>query len=94
MKVLIVEDEVSLQCFLEHVLKDEFEEILIADNGKMALDMLAAMEDLPNLIIMDVLMPEMDGFELHGKCASVIKANTSPSSSSLALQIMMPSTAV
>lgn len=63
MKALIVEDEVSLQCFLEHVLKDEFDEIHIADNGKVALDMLASMEELPNLVIMDVLMPEMDGFE-------------------------------
>ncbi|MBV7297844.1 ATP-binding SpoIIE family protein phosphatase [Enterovibrio paralichthyis] len=78
MKVLIVEDEVSLQCFLEHVLKDEFEEILIADNGKMALDMLAAMEDLPNLIIMDVLMPEMDGFEAARKVRQRYKSHYLP----------------
>ncbi|WP_325891646.1 SpoIIE family protein phosphatase [Grimontia sp. NTOU-MAR1] len=63
MKVLIVEDEVSLQCFLEYVLKDEFNELLIADNGQMALDILESLEELPNLIIMDVLMPVMDGFE-------------------------------
>ncbi|MEZ8144426.1 response regulator [Enterovibrio norvegicus FF-33] len=63
MKVLIVEDEISLQCFLEHVLKDEFDELLIADNGQIALDMLESMEELPNIVIMDVLMPEMDGFE-------------------------------
>ncbi|MGF1766621.1 SpoIIE family protein phosphatase [Enterovibrio makurazakiensis] len=63
MKVLIVEDEVSLQCFLEHVLRDEFDELLIADNGQMALDMLESMEELPNIVIMDVLMPVMDGFE-------------------------------
>ncbi|WP_232313484.1 response regulator [Enterovibrio coralii] len=63
MKALIVEDDISLQCFLEHVLKDEFDELLIADNGKMALDMLEALDELPNLIVMDVLMPVMDGFE-------------------------------
>ncbi len=63
MKALIVEDEVSIQCFLEHVLKDEFEELLIADHGQMALDMLEGMDELPALVIMDVKMPVMDGFE-------------------------------
>ncbi|MGF1865570.1 SpoIIE family protein phosphatase [Enterovibrio norvegicus] len=63
MKALIVEDEVSIQCFLEHVLKDEFEELLIADHGQMALDMLEGMDELPALVIMDVMMPVMNGFE-------------------------------
>lgn len=78
MKALIVEDEVSLQCFLEHVLKDEFDELLIADNGQMALDILASLDELPNLIIMDVLMPVMDGFEAAKQIRMRYKAHYLP----------------
>lgn len=65
MKALIVEDETSLQCFLEYVLKAEFTEIVIAENGQVALDILAEAKsnELPHIILMDVVMPVMDGFE-------------------------------
>lgn len=78
MKALIVEDDISLQCFLEHVLKDEFDELLIADNGKMALEMLEALDELPSLIVMDVLMPVMDGFEAAKQIRTIYRTHYLP----------------
>jgi DNA-binding response OmpR family regulator len=61
-KILIAEDEEMVREFLEHVLQKEgFSPILAAD-GEMAFAM--AKEERPDLILMDVLMPYMDGFEV------------------------------
>jgi len=60
-KILIVED-ISV---VMRILKTEVEELgyrpILARNGKEGVDMAAA--KLPNLIMMDINMPEMDGFE-------------------------------
>lgn len=62
--VLIVEDNKLLQSYLSDVLRDHFE-LHIADNGKEALDLLKQVR--PDLILTDVMMPVMDGWELLGK---------------------------
>jgi len=60
-KILIVED-ISV---VMRILKTEIEELgcrpILARNGREGVDMAAA--KLPNLIMMDINMPEMDGFE-------------------------------
>jgi len=61
MYVLIVEDNLDLQQFIELALKDEFI-IEKASNGKIAWDKIQTR--MPDLVVSDVLMPEMDGFEL------------------------------
>lgn len=63
--VLVVEDDDEVRAFLEKELSGNFR-ILTADNGKVALDMLQTEE--VSLILSDVMMPEMNGFEL---CRSV-----------------------
>ena len=60
-RVLIVEDApVNIQT-LTAILKEKGYQISIATNGRQALDVLSRVK--PDLILLDVMMPEMDGFE-------------------------------
>ena len=61
MKILIVDDEKDILEFLSYNLKKEGFEILTANNGLEGLEM--ATKEVPDLIILDVMMPEMDGIE-------------------------------
>jgi signal transduction histidine kinase/DNA-binding response OmpR family regulator len=62
--VLVVEDEPATREMLERVLRKDGWQVQFARNGRVALDMVAART--PSLIVLDLMMPEMDGFEfLH-----------------------------
>ncbi len=67
--VLIVEDNEELRDHLNSTFKLAFE-IVTAKDGKEALDWLHDITSIPDLIISDVMMPNMDGFEL---CENVKK---------------------
>ena len=60
-RVLIVENELDIQDFLKNALSDTYN-VTIANNGVEALDEIKKAEF--STIISDVMMPEMDGFEL------------------------------
>lgn len=60
-KILIVEDDVSLRFLLKNVLDDLYV-VYEAENGREALNILEKIQ--PELIISDVMMPDMDGLEL------------------------------
>lgn len=59
-KILIVEEDVDLVDSYKRALEDSFE-ILVAYNGKEALDVTNT--QIPDLILMDIIMPVMDGIE-------------------------------
>jgi two-component system, OmpR family, response regulator len=59
--ILIAEDDENIQLLISHRLKS-FYAILCASDGKEALDVLA--EQHVDLLIADIMMPRMDGFEL------------------------------
>jgi two-component system cell cycle response regulator DivK len=59
--ILIVEDDVSSTFYLKEVLKDTQAEILHAANGQAAIDICKSHSI--NLILMDIKMPVMDGYE-------------------------------
>jgi signal transduction histidine kinase/DNA-binding response OmpR family regulator len=59
--VLLVEDEKDVREYVKDSLKD-FYNILEAENGKQALKIIE--EEEPDLIVSDIMMPEMDGLEL------------------------------
>lgn len=61
-KILIVEDEENLARLYKSVLEKNNFSTLIAANGKEALDLMERYQ--VDLLITDVMMPEMDGFEL------------------------------
>ena len=60
-KILIVDDEPDIVEFLSYNLKREGFTVFTAKNGKNAIEL--ATKLLPHLILLDVMMPEMDGIE-------------------------------
>ncbi len=63
MKIMIVDDSKSFRKALRHILNlnDKYEIIAEAENGKQALDLLKTCT--PELVLMDIEMPEMNGIE-------------------------------
>ena len=60
--VLVVDDEFGILRLLEDVLIDEGHDVLVAVNGKQALE--RAAEKRPDMVLTDYMMPVMDGAEL------------------------------
>jgi CheY-like chemotaxis protein len=60
-KILVVEDEEGLRLLYEEELAAEGYEVLTARNGREALQKLE--EEKPDLIVLDIVMPVMDGME-------------------------------
>lgn len=63
LKILIVEDDIAAQLYLELLLTDVSKEILLADNGYKALNLVRENSDI-NLILMDIRIPEVNGYEV------------------------------
>ena len=62
MKFLIAEDDEDSCVFLSILLKNAGHEVLTAPDGKIALKL--AQDSAPDIVITDILMPEMDGYSL------------------------------
>lgn len=61
-KIILVEDEKILANLLEKKLKEEGYEVLVAFDGKSGLDIIR--KENPNLVLLDIVMPVMGGFEV------------------------------
>ena len=68
--ILIVDDEVRITMILSEFLSREGFDVMTAIDGRTALKM--AKESLPDLIVLDVTMPDMDGGDVM---ASIMKDN-------------------
>ena len=68
--ILIAEDSATQAQRLQHILEQHGYRVTAAANGRLALE--AAQRSKPALIISDVIMPEMNGYELCGR----VKADT------------------
>jgi signal transduction histidine kinase/ligand-binding sensor domain-containing protein/DNA-binding response OmpR family regulator len=73
--ILIVEDHADLRNYIIDNLKSNYR-ILSAEDGKIGLQ--KAIESIPDLIISDVMMPEMDGIEMCNQLRSDQKTNHIP----------------
>jgi len=61
-RILIVDDEISIIKFLRANLLDKGYEVLASMNGVEALETFE--KELPDLVVLDIMMPKMDGFEV------------------------------
>jgi CheY-like chemotaxis protein len=67
--VLVVDDEEPLRLYVTRIMEDEGYRTLSAGDGAEALTLLDQSEDLVQLVITDILMPNMDGLELAARLA-------------------------
>jgi two-component system alkaline phosphatase synthesis response regulator PhoP len=72
-KLLIVDDDIDILEFLSYNFESEGFEVYNANNGKEAIS--KAKTIVPDLIIMDVMMPEMDGIEATNEIRKIEKLN-------------------
>ena len=64
-KILVIEDEATLQKALNEVLSKEGYEVVSSLDGLKGLEL--AQEENPDLILLDIILPKMDGFEVLKK---------------------------
>jgi PAS domain S-box-containing protein len=60
-KVLVVEDDPSVREHLDRILQKDGWDVSLAENGRAALE--RVQDNIPDLILLDLMMPEIDGFE-------------------------------
>jgi diguanylate cyclase len=67
MRILVVDDDRDNLVALKALIQDEFPEVVVstAQSGRIGLELATAID--PDLIFLDILMPEMDGYEVCGK---------------------------
>lgn len=68
-KVLIVDDDPNILMSLEFLMRKSGYEVLIARNGKEALELLNS--NTPDITLLDIMMPDVDGYEI---CKQVKKS--------------------
>ncbi len=61
-KILIIEDESILQKALRNILEEQSYEVVSALNGEAGLNM--AISQIPDLVILDLILPKKEGFEV------------------------------
>ncbi len=70
--ILIVEDDKNQRLLYEQELKHDGYEVVTASDGKDALE--KVQKQLPDVVVMDINMPKMDGIEAMGRILSKNKA--------------------
>ena len=60
--ILVVDDKANVRTLVREYLTEQGFHVSVADNGQNAL--YAARQDKPDLILLDVMMPEMDGYQV------------------------------
>lgn len=61
-KILIVDDEPNIVMSLEFLMRKNKFDVFIARNGTEAMDILG--REIPDLILLDIMMPDVDGYEI------------------------------
>ena len=60
-KILVVDDDLLLRVMLKDALEGAGHAVVLAENGRVAVD--RAKADRPDLILMDIMMPDLDGYD-------------------------------
>ncbi len=61
-KVLIIDDEIHITKIIKYILASEGYEVIQALDGEEGLQ--SAIKELPDLVLLDVMMPKLDGFKV------------------------------
>lgn len=61
-KIMLIDDDPSLQLALECIIRDEGYEFCCASDGRTGLDMLG--REHPDLLLLDVMLPKMNGYDV------------------------------
>ena len=72
-RILIVDDEPNIVFALELLMKKEGYEVHTADDGEKAFQAVGAFR--PNLVLLDIMMPKMDGYEVCQRIRSDASLN-------------------
>ncbi len=75
-KIMIVEDNPTTTKLLMFMLEREKYEVISCENGRRALEIVE--EAMPDLILMDMMMPEMDGIEATKRIKEIQKTSNIP----------------
>jgi CheY-like chemotaxis protein len=65
--VLVVEDDIYILDSIKLLLELEDYDVVCANNGQEGIDRLNSMSVLPNIILLDLMMPVKDGFEFRNE---------------------------
>jgi two-component system response regulator VicR len=68
-KIMVVDDEPDVVDLVKLVLESDGFDVVTAYGGKEALDKIG--QEMPDLVLLDIMMPQMDGWEVYSR----IKAN-------------------
>ena len=75
-KILVVDDEENIRKLIETRLKANQYNVITASNGAEALE--KAESEAPDLILLDIMMPELDGLEVLRKLKSKFEQELKP----------------
>ena len=67
--ILVVDDEESICMSLKAILSDEGYQVLVAGSGEEAVKIVE--EEMPQLVLLDVWLPGMDGLETLKACKKI-----------------------
>jgi DNA-binding response OmpR family regulator len=72
-KILVVDDDPYILMSLEFLMKKNGFDVMVARNGTEALELVE--KQLPNLVLLDIMMPDVDGYEIcrHIKSSKKLK---------------------
>jgi len=75
-KILLIEDDLMISGMYKKKLDQDGFEVLVANNGSDGLDM--AKSEKPDLILLDIIMPQLDGFTVLEEIKKIDKLNKVP----------------
>ncbi|MFX1397324.1 MAG: response regulator [Promethearchaeota archaeon] len=76
--ILVIDDNKDILFYVKLILESHGFNVETAENGKEALQILSKVQGLPDLIVSDIMMPEMDGYELFKTISSDPRWNSIP----------------
>jgi len=74
--ILLVEDEPEIARIFSMILKEAGFKVIITDSGKTTLE--AVSKNIPDLVLLDLVIPDMDGYQVLKKIKSNQKLKAVP----------------